>query len=560
MNDFENQGHFVSESIERILQQIDRDPLSPSYGCAHLAYWRDKTSDVADTRRQEVMLPLTLLYKQKYPFSNWSGNERLKAAITSLLSYWCHSQYSDGSFDEWYKGERAFAAAAFSSHAVARTLWILQDELQDEIRKDAKKKLTKTANWLIKHNDLFKTNHQAVGVGALAWVGKVINDENITREAYKKLGSIIKVQHTEGWFPEIGSMDVGYTFLTVEFITMFMDLLNDWSNVEPFIKAFDFACEFIHPDLTIGEEYGSCHNPYLSRIAIVLLSPYSRNAAYLRKQFEDNNIGFKGFQSVLADDLRLFRWAYQPLLAYDYHQSIKYESHNISFYPIPLKNTKSKNKIFIEEGIACLKLLESTILIVAKAGGLVRFIGENGKVFSEHGYAIKIDDKYATNLTYNPNIAIEEVSDVIKVTVPISIVRKFFPSFLSRVLLRIACTTSFGSIITRKIIDFIRKKQGTAVNQSSYNLSASSKWFLYRTISIEKDIIIINDKLDFDSSIKAKTIYFVQSYNHESMILKSIMDYLPDNSVEVKQLTVTRSFSPPFWHITEISSNNGQGE
>ena len=117
MRDLNDQISFVLDAANRILGQIDSDVLSPTFGCAHLAYWRDKTSDVADMRRQEAMLTLVLLYSFDYPGSSWKGNVKLKRAVEALLSFWCKNQYADGSMDEWYKGERAFAATAFFCEA-----------------------------------------------------------------------------------------------------------------------------------------------------------------------------------------------------------------------------------------------------------------------------------------------------------------------------------------------------------------------------------------------------------------------------------------------------------
>ena len=156
MKDLFTQISFVSSAIERILWQIDHDPLSPTFGCAHLDYWKDKTSDVADMRRQEVMLPLALLYHFDYPGSTWKGNEKLKHAVNALLVFWLENQYSDGSMDEWYKGERAYAAAAFSSHAVARTLEIAEDDLPRDLFTVTKDKLEKTGTQIVPLLELSK--------------------------------------------------------------------------------------------------------------------------------------------------------------------------------------------------------------------------------------------------------------------------------------------------------------------------------------------------------------------------------------------------------------------
>ncbi len=556
-NDFEYQFSYVLNSIERIMAQIDKDPLSPTYGCAHLAYWRDKTSDVADMRRQEVMLTLALLYSRHYPASPWKGSKRLKFAVEALLSFWCRNQYSDGSMDEWYKGERTFAATAFSTYAVARTLILMKDVLSENIITLAMKRLKKTANWLVNHNDLFKTNHQAVGVAALAWAGEVLQNNTFKDNAYTKLHSILQVQTKEGWFPEIGHMDIGYTFLTVEYILMAMDLWDDWRYIEPFKRAFDFACEFVHPDLTVGEEYGVCHNPYLSRISVILISRFSNRAAYIRQKLEKESPDSKGISPFLADDLRLLRNSYQPLLAYDYGRKTLPVSMT-EVEPIPLCDPNDSIRVYNGADIVRFSFGGGTGIFAPVAGGLLRLFDINsGNLLSDYGYTIGLNSGYATNYTYNRNIKMQKVENEIEIICPISPVKKFMPPFWARVMLRAACSTSAGSKITRKGIDIIRKKKGTAINQSSVNLSSSkSIWILCRRVLFQSGHVLIIDKLIFKKPIKREDIFFLESNNDNWMTLHPIASRLTSIPDRINNLEITKLYSPVNnWHLKELSAN-----
>jgi hypothetical protein len=507
MNDFKYQADAVVKSVDRILSLLDNDRLSPTFGCCDLAYWRDKTVDVADMRRQEVAFPLALLYTHEIADSPWKGNARLLEAISALLSFWCRNRHRDGALDEWYKGERGFAVAAFSTHAVAQTLLTIGDALQKDFVAQSKACLAQTAEHLMDRDDLFKTNHQAVAVAALAYAGKILEDRRLTENARTKLEGIIAAQTPEGWFPELGHMDVGYTFLTVEYVAMAMELWNDWSRVVPFQRAFDFACEWVHPDLTLGDEYGVCQNPYISRIAVLLMSKFSSRAAGLCQRFETQTAGPQGLKSTLADDLRLCRWAFQPLLAYRLlHTGIATAKPP---EPLPLLNPSTSEGRFPLAGLARFSRPSYRAVVAPAAGGLVRIFADGiNSPISDYGYVLKNQGGYATNTTYNRTISCEFTQGTVTLSATISPVRKFMPPWWTRVALRLACSTAIGSKLARTVIDIYRKRLGTALNQSSANLPGrSSPWRLERNIKFNADEVTIVDRLTFDQPVETTHVF-----------------------------------------------------
>ncbi len=516
MSDLEYQARFAAQAVERILHQVDPDPLSPTYGCAHLAYWRDKTSPVADMRRQEAMLPLAWLYRRGYPGNRWKGDESLRAGVAALLSFWCRGMYADGSLDEWYKGERAFAAAAFSSFAVARTLEVLEDDLPPALSALARRRLARSAAWLTQHDDLFKTNHQAVGTAALAWAAKVLRDDSLREAARAKMASVLAVQTSEGWFPEIGFMDPGYTFLTVEYLAMTMDLWDDWSDVEALCRAFDFACNLVHPDLTLGEEYGSCHNPYLSRTAAVLLSPFSGRAAWLRRRLEQTPVGFPGLASTLADDLRLLRWAWQPLAAFDYARNIPPEE-TAPPQDLPLaKGAPGLFQTWPRCGISVFSCEQATGIMCAPAGGLLRLFGrEPGTNLADLGYALSLDGGWASSFCYDPRLGFAESGKELRIETSLARVKKILPPYWARVGLHLACCTAWGSKAARRAIDLVRARKGTALNQSSSSLGGEhSPWTLQRRLEVGMREILLHDRIRARIPQRRANLYFLKTRDH----------------------------------------------
>ncbi|MEO5331549.1 MAG: hypothetical protein H7839_05955 [Magnetococcus sp. YQC-5] len=543
MNDFAHQTAFIASAVERILTLLDNDPWSPTYGCAHPAYWRDKTSEVADSRRQEVMLPLALLYRREYPGSNWLGDARLLKGVSALLNFWLLNQYDDGSMDEWYKGERAFAAAAFSTFAVARTLDLLANQLAPELIARAKKGLARSAGWLTQRNDLFKANHQAVGVAALAWASHVLEDSALKSAACNKLKSLLAVQTPEGWFPELGHVDPGYTFLTVEYVAMAMALWQEWDALPFMMRAMDFACGWVHPDLTLGEEYGVCHNPYVSRIAAVLMASSSPLAARLVERCRTQSTGFAGLAPTLGDDLRLTRWAFQPLLAWDYWsgQEPAAPGAMITPHPLPLEPDGHHALLLREAGLARLDLGQDCAVVAPVAGGLIRLFSSTGAIFTDGGYVLTTEGVIATHLGYERLRPLLQEGETLEMTVLLSPVRKFFPSFWQRLILRLVCTTATGSRLARNGIDLIRRSKATPINQSSANLGGrKSPWRLTRRVIPSTLGLEIQDRLVFDRPVSTEGLSLYLRETDQPWQTRPIREFLPNLPATLNGLTWNR--------------------
>lgn len=64
--------------IPRLLHLIDRNPLSPTYGCFDRAYWHYRTMDFPCGMSQEFVLPLALVYARDYPDNTFRGVARVR--------------------------------------------------------------------------------------------------------------------------------------------------------------------------------------------------------------------------------------------------------------------------------------------------------------------------------------------------------------------------------------------------------------------------------------------------------------------------------------------------
>src|SRR5271168_4764510 len=107
--DFLHQLLHVGDNAKRLLAMQDQDPCSPSFGCFHYAYWRDKTSEFPDARFQEAAAALGLLslniFDDWREANGWPAKDVLYASFRAGLRNLAHQQYPEGCYDEWYKGE-----------------------------------------------------------------------------------------------------------------------------------------------------------------------------------------------------------------------------------------------------------------------------------------------------------------------------------------------------------------------------------------------------------------------------------------------------------------------
>ena len=307
--DYREQAEFVVNSAWRLLSLQDDNALSPSYGCFHYAYWRDKTSEFPDARFQEAGATLGLLSLPFFDSARQAGrlapSSELYRAFSAGLGNLAHQQYPEGCFDEWYKGERGFAATEFTIIAYGLAARMMGSAVSPADRALLCAVAEKAGRWLAERDDRVKANHEAAAAAALALVWELTGDASFKTAARRKLDDTLARQHAEGWFPEIGGMDLGYCSVLLDYVMIYTLVTRDQAALPSMERLFKFMLPLIHPDGTISPEMGLCLNPYVSRLGIGLLSQNLRAARSLVTAMQSSAVGTEGLRPTLSDDLRL---------------------------------------------------------------------------------------------------------------------------------------------------------------------------------------------------------------------------------------------------------------
>ncbi|MBK7960877.1 MAG: hypothetical protein IPK04_06525 [Bdellovibrionales bacterium] len=499
-NDYLYQLNFVKSQALRILEMQDKNKSALTYGCFHYPYWRDKTSEFPDTRFQEASATLLLLsHASIYDFESIQiEKSRLIEAFEAGVYAWGNQQNLDGSFDEWYKHEHGFAATCFSLIAMGLAIDFCKDQISQSAFENYRAIALKAGRWLLKNDDLVKYNHQAAGAAALAITWKVLGEDSFNVGARKKIDDVLRGQKSEGWFPEISGMDLGYCSVLLDYVMIYGHFTGDQVALEPMKKLMQFVSSLLLPNLTIVAECGLCLNPYVSRIGLLLLAKYDENAKLLSDQFFEYSPEWEGLSPTLSDDLRIVRWSHLPVFAYlilKEEFSSKRVGENVP--SLVAKQDEESTIVYKESGIVRIKSGNFFLLILPCAGGLISgFIHKNNKwePFFEHGFDYFKNGQLYYHLGYNNEQDFEVEGHQLKMTVRFSPAKFVFPGLVLRLGLRVVGAIPGAPKYVRKLIDWYRKKNKTAINQSVAPVKNGSGGFcLEKTVSWTDEAIVIKE-------------------------------------------------------------------
>lgn len=245
--------------IPLLLSLQDREENSPTFGSFDRTYWQWKFTDFPDARFQEALLTLSYVYSADFEGNIYRKNPGLLKWIEAGFLFPGKIQHRDGSFDEAYPFERSFVATAFTLFYLTEALYLVRDTLSQETLNSALATLSKAGDWLVKNGEdhAFISNHR-LGAGAgLYNLANLTSRKKYEHRCWQLWETVKAAQSKDGWFNEYGGADPGYLTQGIYYAAVLYKRSKNRQVLESLLKAADFMKYFIHPDGTLGGEYGS---------------------------------------------------------------------------------------------------------------------------------------------------------------------------------------------------------------------------------------------------------------------------------------------------------------
>jgi len=331
MNRRETYIRYVLPVLPRLITQLNKNKFSDTYGCFERSYWQYQMKDFPSVIAQYAAYSISMVYKLNHPENPFFENQILLEWCKGSLNYWVKMQNSDGSFNEAYPGDRSQPGTAFGLYFTAEALDLVQEDLDDELHGQIIHAMKKSAEFIWrsgeilfqKRGDKIVANHDAGAACAMQKLFDLTGDKKYREWGETILTDLISSQSEEGWFHEYGGADIGYSTVTLYFLANYRRLSSNINLDRPIKLLLNLLSYFVHPDGSIGGEYGTRQtfvvmpsafellidlDPVAQSIANKLVLGFRRGKAATPEYLDDENlcsfpmISFLQAASIPIDD------------------------------------------------------------------------------------------------------------------------------------------------------------------------------------------------------------------------------------------------------------------
>lgn len=364
---------------------MDRCSESITYGCLDRSFWHYKAvTDFPGATWQQAVFGLALLYKHPFPGNIFCGSPLLLRWIEAALLWSGRIQNRDGSWSEWYHNERSFCATAYTTWTAARAVAELDGDLSRETRRSVLDALVRGGEWLCRHDNPNLGNQMAASLAALSALCRLTGEERFHRGRDEKKRWLVASQHSEGWLPEYGGADVGYSFVALDSLSDACRTFPDEDLREAARRLAGWLSPLVHSDGAAGGSVGS-RGGDLFLPAGIASSAEDSSAAYLLSLWRKGTESGASAGPLTVDDRYLASFFFNSLVraAIDV-QGRSTDRDAAGFLPAPFT-------FYREAGLVALHDREFTFVSGLKGGACFRVTRVGKAAWEDSGYIVSDD-------------------------------------------------------------------------------------------------------------------------------------------------------------------------
>ncbi|HXG13390.1 MAG TPA: hypothetical protein VNK04_26770 [Gemmataceae bacterium] len=286
----------VLAEMWRLASLLDRNPHSHTRGSFSRIHWAWKFGDFPFPRLQEAVYALARLHDLPGDDNPFYHSEAVARWLGWGFDYWATLQHRNGSFDEAYPFEQCLAATAFTSFYLGSAYLLWKDRLGARRRARLERAFARAGDWLCGNDEThgLLSNHLAAAVAALEVLARVCRREEFSWRARFFLARILRHQSAEGWFREYDGADIGYGTHGFFYLAVYWKLTGCPETLDALRRCARFLAYFVHPDGTIGGEYGSRNTEFYYPAGFELLAGHCPSsaaiAAHLRESIRQRRV------------------------------------------------------------------------------------------------------------------------------------------------------------------------------------------------------------------------------------------------------------------------------
>ncbi len=254
----------LEQVTPRLLSAMDRCPVSASRGCLDREYWAWATKEFANIDMQRGVLILAYVYTTNFAGNKLFQQQALLQWLKWGVDFWIKHQSKQGGFDHLYPCENSWMATAFTLSDMIETYHMVAEKLPESLQESWISTMQKAGDFLCRYDEKhgFISNHRAGAAAALLGLANLMQEDRYAKQARVFLAEIFAKQSDEGWFLEYEGADPGYQTLDTHYQARIYEYTDDENVLLNVKKSIDFLKWFIHPDGSIGGEYGSRNCPH----------------------------------------------------------------------------------------------------------------------------------------------------------------------------------------------------------------------------------------------------------------------------------------------------------